>query len=545
MGVEFVSQPFVCGVLGTVAEQDWRQLLDASPHGTYSLDDQRHARFAATARSRGLERTRAGWCWGRYIARNERPVSIGSASDELGLAGYWRDEESGSIVVHGDALGFQELYFRVLGDALLFSNRIAPLAAVRPSDALRADWPAWARYFTFLGFTGSDTGLHDIRRLERSHRLTFTAGVARVDSVLPPAWLASPSPSGAIDGLADVLVGVIPRHGRGGIDLTLSGGHDSRLLLAAAQRRKSGGVRAFLTPHENGWDDDTRLAREVARAAHIHAREVKWTTHDWIVARKETAQRLEYQTALHNWLSPLAQSMHRSQRPLLDGLAGDKLLHYHAKAPDSGSAAYRAGVLRNMGGWRTAKPGILSDVVRDVFTDITSEYWDKRTAPWGAHPYAEVLYWIDHRTNRAIAASPFRLFGPERNVVTPLIDPHFVAAVLGSRHSATTQADIRQRLLDVLNPTLAALATTNTLGSRPRSFLPRGLSVPEARLDLARSLRGLPFVDTLFAPQTLASLTADRRLDSDALTLLRVAGVLADWYREYGGRLANPYPEWA
>ncbi|MFD4959675.1 hypothetical protein [Microbacterium sp. NPDC058389] len=547
MSATFASQPFVCGALGVVREDEWLQLIGSAPAGTVTLDIGAGARFAATGNSRGLERVPQGWCWGRYIGRSTRATSIDSAANELGLAGYWRGHTD-TAVVHGDALGFQDLYYRRLESAVYFSNRIEPLLAIRPAQRIHADWGAWARFFTFLGFTGSDTGFAEVRRLERSGRLTLTAAGVEIIAAPGPRWLTSPNASEPISGVAEALAEVVrdvsPGMSADGVDLTLSGGHDSRLVLAALQRSEARGLRASVTPHENGWDADVRVARQVAKASRIGLREVGWSAEDWIVARGEVASRLEFQTALHNWFSPLARSLYGSRRPLLDGLAGDKLLHYHALQTGSDPQAHRTDVLRRIGGWRISKPDILNRDVEETFSEITSSYWMERTAHWGLHPYAEVLYWLEHRTNRVIAAAPFRLFGPERMVVTPLIDPTFVAAVFNSRHSQPGEPDIRQRLLQILDPTLAKMETTNTMRSDPRSFVPRGLSLPMARLELASVVGRLPFARTIFRGQTLDRLVAGKELSPDALVLLRATAVLSDWYSAYHDRLANAEPDW-
>lgn len=530
---EFRAQPFVCGYLGPDTAGLWARLQAVAPTPVVVAHQDRYAGLAHS-RAAGIETVEAGWCWGRYIGRTKRPSNSREAADDLGLSGFWRTAQG--AVLHVDGLGFQDLYARTVGDTVYFANRMAPLAMLPARVTMDRD--AWLRVFVMLGFTESRTPFREIRRLEAGESLDCVRGVVERKVALP-SWLTAGARSSSWDEVTDAILAAMPAQAPDGVDIPLSGGLDSRILLLASRRLGLGPIRTWSTPHELGWDDDVRMAQAVAETVGVPWTLIDYGVEDWRAARRPLARRLEHTTVLHTWFGPLAQAMHDRTGPLLDGLAGDVLMLTHDSLPAAGGADALSQVWHVLGSWRF---GLMPRLRPELMDGVVAEFRDEWLAThrrWAGHPYGRSIVRLLTRTSHVIGPSPFRLLGPERQVITPFVDPLVVEAVLNSPPLPEGESDLRRVVLRNLDPRVAALPSTNDAQPQDgRSFTERGKGDPASLRDLVADIRSRPEVEDLFAPGVLARVDADGSADDPTVLALRTGAMMSSWLSDWSAHLA-------
>ncbi|QAY60608.1 asparagine synthetase B family protein [Microbacterium protaetiae] len=535
-GERFVAQPFVCGAFGEDEDHLFDRLLASSPAPVTMLHDSRDIRFAAS-RSDGLETVPDGWVWGRYVARNTRPRTAQHASEDIGLAGFWVDSNSKGATLHTDWLGTQDIFTRAIGGTTFWANRMSPL--IEFADVpVHADIMAWRTYFVLSGFSAGSTPMVEISRLDAGQRLDHVAGETRLSTRLP-RWFTDPSGTATVNDLAAAIVAAVPQPAARSVDLTLSGGLDSRLLLAALLTPNALPV-SWSTHHENGWDGDIRIAGEIARAIGIEHHVVDYQTEDWLAAREPTLVRLEHATCMHNWMMPLAQVLRNqhASSSLFDGLAGDVLMRYHDNVASSASEQHAREVWSALGARPFQDSRVLRQSIRDEWEAEAFADWRARSRSWDDHPYAETVMRLLTRTRRAIAVSPFRLFSPERRVLTPFIDPEVVRTVCAVPPLPRQNRDLRPAVLRILNPVLADIDSTVNPHRSQVVFTERGPTSAAAARSMSQSIVAEPAVARLFDMRRIESLATNS--DGDRLPrAVRNGAALAHWISHWRGRLAE------
>lgn len=522
---QFVAQPFVCGALGPDEREYWPTLLAASPADIVVLRNGVDDRFAASS-GHGLERTSEGWCWGRYIARADRPEDVSVAAHELGLAGYWVTARA--TVVHVDGLGVHDIFVRAIGDTIYFSNRIAPLVKLS-RERLHVNWSGWFSCFFLKMFSGADTPFAEITRLVPGERIVLSDGHLSRETALAE-WLTSPRENCSWNDLLDVLMDAVPRKLPVGADLTLSGGLDSRLILAALLKHgQSSSLTMWSTYHEDGTDADIRIAKQIAKAERLPWNAVDYSVPAWRQSHDIVVKRLEHMTAYHGWYVPLANTVHSRRGPLLDGLAGDVLLRYHDRVPTDRQSARAARIWSQLGGGNAAAEGVFHPKVLKLWGGKLFDAWRKETTRWDDHLYGESLMRLFTRTCTGIAEAPFRLFGPERQVLTPFMDPAVVRVVLATPPLPSfNERDLRPRLLAELSPGLAAFESTSSPTSVSR-WKERGRTDAVSIRAFARKVAAMPSVSGIFADDFLDRINDTRRISGNMSFALRTGAMMADW----------------
>ncbi len=531
---EFISQPFVCGAFGPDHDQLFASLVSGAPAPVSVLHDDDRAKFAAST-SAGLERTDAGWTWGRYVARRTTASNPSHASFDLGLAGFWPTRPY--PVVHTDWLGTQEIFFRRIADTTYWANRIGPLARLGRLP-LTPDIEAWRTFLVVSGFWGGRTPFREITRLSAGEQLVreFDGATVRTHT---PRWLDPQTYDARPEDVADALEAAMPDPDRELVNLTLSGGLDSRLLVAALMRRGTALPTAWSTPHESGLEDDLVLSRAVAQRAGIRRIEVDYGVEDWLRERRTTAARLEHATPMHNWFAPLAAAI-RSNSPgstLVDGLGGDVLMKYHGAPPDDHAGDVLGSVWNALGGLGFRRSELFVADASQKWERQAHHAWRAEMQMWQEHPFAETALRLLTRTRRSIASAPFRVFGPELRVITPLIDPEVVRVVLAVPPLPPDDRDLRRHVLAHLDGTLATIpSTADETHTSNGNIVERGASSAAAARSLVSDIRDVPEVDALFLPGALDKFAA-REGRGTIPWPLRRAATLADWVETWRARL--------
>jgi hypothetical protein len=268
--------------------------------------------------------------------------------------------------VRNDLLGIQPLFFLEHENAVYFSNWLPILSQL--SATRTPDREGWASILV-LGFAlPGASPFVEVRSLSAGASLEVVNGRAAVGQSelnIPSDW---------IDESASLLSAVrdgIPRDGRSSA-LTLSGGWDSRLLLAlAAEGQLSTAVDSWTTSTDDGTDLDLSLAHMVAEHLKTRHHEVVPDVDRWVKGVETSLQRFHHSTWVHSWLEPLSAEL-RSRNPrIIDGLGGDVLikgLYQEAEDDWNGqSVQARQALWRRLGGWTAERDDCWSQDALSLF----------------------------------------------------------------------------------------------------------------------------------------------------------------------------------
>lgn len=530
---QVADQPLVAAAIGPDTSGEWHRL--AASLGVDTLLDTPGVRFAAS-RAPGLEPVTGGWCWGRHIQRARRPTGPRDAAHELDLAGLWWDGNHG--VLHTGLLGVQDLYTRTIGDTTYVANRVAPLASIGPP--LDVDWEAWALFLSVNHFSDEDTGFTQVRRLTLGGLLEFTGTTAPVAAADIPAWLLQPEGTGSMHDLWGAIRSSVRPRLREEVDLTLSGGLDSRLILAALNRRRSVRISAWTTQGSaSAGDVEMATALAIGRTrSHIR---VESSLEDWVQNFLPTVRQLEHGTSAHTWLQPLSRAVRHRTATLYDGFGGDLILRRQPRT--------RPSVVEN--GWYLATGGrwerddrFLSPTFRDQYGEALRAKWEARGDRWSGHPSEQVLRHFTTRTNRGIALSPFRLFATARRVITPLTDPQVFAVAMSLAPATTDAIDYRDILLERYAPAHHALPATGRAGGPAYPFQDHA-SAPTSLAHLIEIINREPAAAEPLDPG-LRELMAARNypMMKWQARLLASSAVLSDWLATWRPRLTGTDQPW-
>ena len=555
MGLQHRSAPDrVTRVVGAVGDWDQDVLARAVGGAGGGMREQvRRPRAALWADRTPIAYASGGYCWAP-LAPGGSPTSWTSAAEERLAAGLFTSD--GTALVHTCAWGLQSIYVRIHGGAAYFANRIGPLLDL-VDEPLHTDWDAWAAILAFGAPQGGATPFVEIRRLQGGQVIDGSAAPA-VREFVPGHVSVEPSAGSARD---PARVGLLVAQGvprgrplrRAPLDITLSGGWDSRLLAGLATRRYRGPIHAWTTSHDDGRDDDLALAPAVADALGLHHHVVVPGPEAWAEGRAAVLERVEHETWLHTWLWPLAQDLHQRRLPLLDGLGGDVLFKNLfvadpvIDAPTRGAAMDL--VLTTLMQGIGRRPEVLASQAAAWLPDAARAAARAGAARVLDAPAGITLAVLELRTVRAIAASPLRLFGPECDVRLPFFQPEAVRAALAiPLPDKSNGAYYRALLSAAISPEVMALTSTND-PRPPRPEAPRRHASAQARELLRRSVSADEAVLDMIAPAIRDHLRdPDKALEvtrrAPVLRLLQTVSVLADWRALHRSRLVDEAPPW-
>jgi hypothetical protein len=326
----------------------------------------------------------------------------------------------------------------------------------------------------------------------------------------------------------------------GSIDLTLSGGLDSRLILAALTQRRTRAVTTWTT---EGTPGDVEMAPAVAAARGVPNRVVASSIADWNSNLLPMARRLEHLSSLHNWLPPLLTEMEGRRATLYDGFAGDVLL----QRKDLGGATPERFTWQVLTGFRWEpgddRPPSLSADFKAYYGERLFERWADRHRLWSGHRAERIMRHYMTRPSHNAALSPFRLFAPEHRIVTPMIDPDVVAAALALPGDGEAH-NFRDSLLCHFARDLHALPATSRPNSPKHGFVYR-VSAPSTITHVASIIAREPVASGPLDPALLAQLaTGDLPRTNWQGRLLHNCAVLSDWLTTWRPRLVTTDHDW-
>jgi hypothetical protein len=242
----------------------------------------------------------------------------------------------------------------------------------------------------------------------------------------------------------------------------LSGGLDSRLLLATLVTLGRASPTALTVSDDEGARFEQEPARQAARALGVSWEEIGAAVDEYPADWEERARRVEHQFVDHAWLVPLARRIESVPGPALDGFALDSLLQTGARFhspevvnPPSPRAGTRAlfDRLRQYGLAHEA----LDRRFQEPLVERSRAQFEAVVRPLEGHPSQPVLSLYATRTVRGISTYPSGLLGSGGRVLVPATDDRVATALLsvpsalkreGSMHAAI-QAQIVPQLNDV------------------------------------------------------------------------------------------------
>jgi hypothetical protein len=423
----------------------------------------------------------------RGLAWSERlPVRAQGArgwreAARAGACGLIVDEDRRAV--HGSASGVGPIYWMTAGGVAYFATAIEPLARAR-AGSLSPDWESWASILT-LGYPcGDGTPFAEIKRLDPLGMISAAPGAAARVHSGELAW-AEIEPDDPPDA-AELVTAAIGRE-LGDLDedtpviCPLTGGFDSRLLaslLAAGDRD----VRTFTVNSDLGHEREEELATAVAAALGVRHSILEPAPADFADELGEATALVEHEAVLRLYLARLGLSLPDPGATVVDGLdiflknrfatpAVLKAANPHDAATtmfeEMTPARARFGVFAP-GAWEALRAG-----ARTRFLDGATQF--------AGHPASPTLipYW--HRMRRGISLSPLRLIGHRHQVAVPMLADDFVRAALRVPQRAKVRGAFYRRVLDLANPSVARLPSTNDDLPRPERTRPRLERSPQAR----------------------------------------------------------------
>lgn len=449
--------------------------------------------------------------------------------------------------LHSSVSGLGPIYWIGDGGATYFCSRIDPLVQTTP-NRLSADWDAWAAILALRYPLGERTPFTEIRRLGPSSTLRRRLGRGRARAhrwpwaEVEPGLDVEQGAEATAEALRETLAPL-----RGEISCPLSGGLDSRLLLATVVALGQASPTALTVSDDEGARFEQDLAAPVAERLGVPWEELGARPEDYPADWEERARRVEHQFVDHAWLVPLARRIEAMPGPALDGFALDSLqqtgARFHTAAvvdPPSPRAGTRAlfDSLRQYGHAQQAlEPRFHAPLVKR-----SRAQFEAVARPFEGHPSQPVLSLYAARTVRGVATYPSGLLGAGAQILTPATDERVATALLSMPSAVKHEHSIHPLIQAHLAPQLDGLPST---GNTPRTppTLPRRWRSPQARaMYLARIEHG-PLAPHL-APQLLAWLRAPEpgelsghlRLGMEAVSLFH------SWCERYRDRLRDVNP---
>lgn len=535
--IEFRFQPFVCGAIGAWEDDDMSTVVAAAPGGVTKLPTSDQVAFFTTDPGK-IRKSAQTLSW----------ESTGAHRADDGLAAGISLDSRGAVL-YTDPLGLTELYFRRLGDAVFFASRIDPLLSIG-EEGLDTDWAAWADLIAFGYPVGDRTPFLQVRRMTAGTTLRARPGSAPVEESSTPFWASHVGQQAVDPGeMAAIVAAGIPRIYRKRPIVLLSGGWDSRMLAGLVSSRSLLRPVAWTTSPDDGWDDDIAFAGPVARSLRLQHRIEVPDEDAFHREATETRRRLQYQTYMHTWLSPLARRLQNGRAPLVDGLAGDVLLKSLFVSAETASINHRNKRMRSV--WESLSRGsgldngnVFTPELRARVVEASWSDFERATDQIPEQPGDATLAVLLTRTMRGISSSPLWVFGPENDVRLPFVSPAVISAALGVPIASKASGDYYRRVLAEAAAPAASLPSTND-GLPKAKRGPRRQSSEAALAWMASLIRSsedaLGLLTGAMRTAVLDNSEELTRLSgySTPLRMIQIASLLAGWQSDYGSLLSD------
>lgn len=407
----------------------------------------------------------------------------------------WRDDHDvvtvevadGGVHLCGSASGALPVYVDLRADHALFSSSLDVLIRARPT-APQPDWDGLAAMIAGSGPMGGRTTVTGIRRLSPGESLIW-ADTGRMHFRTQWSWPEFEAGGGGAAELAEALRTTVDLVADAGpVTSMLSGGWDSRMLLALATRKpRRHAVHAITTSSDTGTVMEELVAAQVAEHLAVPHQIAMPERVQFAADLAAFAAAADYQTAFHIWLVPLVRAVlanrdnpDASVPTTLDGLGGG--LFVGSSFTDDGSglpvAEQRlAGIAKYLpDAERVLAPAVARHFAARIRADAeptVQRYLD--------HPYGAMLTAYLTRTVPGISLAPHALLASIGPVASPFLAPAVVSAALRLPPSDHAGDRLYPVLTGDIDPVLASLATAQEQVPWPRPHPRRVTSIEAVR----------------------------------------------------------------
>jgi Asparagine synthase len=484
VGALYGGAPAACGALGKFDAEAVARIAARLPGAREIHRDDASVLFAHPDPVAWTGENERGLAWPERVpARiaSSRSWREAAAAGGCGLV-LMTDGRRG---LHASGSGVGPLYWTGDREAIYFATTVDALVAV-DDHPLLPDWQSWASILV-LGYpSGAGTPFEGIKRMGPLGLLEGRVNMARRVSDGELAW--ADTVPGDPDEVPERLASAL-RKELAALDsdlpiiCPLSGGYDSRLLACLLAERQRPKLTTWTVNIDQGNELEEACAAAVSAELGVPHRIVPVGDRPFATQLEAAARSVEHESLLHLEMGRLAQGL-PEDGVVVDGLAGDVLFkdlfvdRSVVEAPDwraaverffgrlvtsrLGSELYRAHVWRGL--YESARDGFLGEAER-----------------FAEHPSAPSLagYWS--RTRRGVSTSPARVLGGGRPVAMPFLADDVARAALSASLEAKLDGALYRRLLQLVNPAVADLPSTNDHLPPPPATRPRINRSREAR----------------------------------------------------------------
>ena len=395
-----------------------------------------------------------------------------------GIHGGW-EVDGEELRAWTDPLGFQAVFYAADDRRCIVSDSLLEIiAAGAPSEwNLRA-----LGVFLRVGwFLGEDTPFRHVSVLPPGGRLAWRRGAVTLDQhPVTVATDGSLTRKASIDRFIDLFreaIALTMRSLDGGILLPLSGGRDSRHILAELTRHGAQGVRCVTYNYNpGGLDDEARCAMAVALRLGQSHRLLTGT-------RQGSGDRLRAMSITHlcadehQKMLVLRDDSALPQHTLLDGLGGDVLSRNKGFVNETierctAQRDWRGMALNLSEGFQRVvghpveqaleQRGLAQCMPKDqALEDLTDSL--SRHADF-SDPYRAFMFFT--RTRREIALAPAAILSTARRVLCPYLHAPLVNMLLSMPLEAASRGGLHDDVIAQAYPTLAGVPYADGQGIR-------------------------------------------------------------------------------
>lgn len=416
------------------------------------------------------------------VLRDARSLAVNLQEDATGVVGrlgapfrlLWAEKASG--VVHGaaDSSGLGHLFTTRSADMALCSSSASLLARLTGARPSRVSLAAFAQ---FGAFPFDATPYQGIAKLPAGSRLSSEAGEMRIADAPFPATVA-PDLEGAFAGAVEAMLRAAPQAA-----LELSGGLDSRLILAAMPRSERSGRVAITLDDSGGRSAEARIAREVAEATELDHRLVPLGLDlldgDRLLGLLDrTIDGYDHMANPLDKLPLVLAGQDHDEVARFGGQNGEIIRgFYYPMQPLDRRAS--AELVEKLVDWRLiandrASPRLFSPAGADAMATAREEMRRALSTFQGSWGEALDQFYLRYRMQAwAGNAASNRFVG--RAILWPFFDDRFLHAAMALPAARKDQSKVAYQLLLTLDRLLAAIPLDN--GHRPDAFARGGLRV--------------------------------------------------------------------
>lgn len=452
---------------------------------------------------------------------------------------------AGATTLFTSVTGTLPLYLQRGEGASYFAHAIDPLAISTPG-AMEIDWRAWAAILS-LGYPiAGRTPFAGISRLDPYSLVTHgPAGPSIEEQRWPWAEIdATLSASQGAPAVVEAMREEFRRLGDGPIRCPVSGGYDSRLVLALIAERGLSDVTACTVPEEMRLEAVEETVTGVCGMLGVPHTMIDVQASEYWDDQHRRYLANDFQRVQHPWLGPvLVRHLEAGRGLVLDGLGGNVQFQPGAgylgrQLLESEGSYWRAMFWRKM-----KKKGPLRMLRNDLWPLLRGAArsdWLEIADRYDGHPNAASLTFYRTRTLRAIAMRPYGSLAEIAPVATPIMRDGVARATLAVDPHDKLEDQLYNESFALIDKRLGELETSNA-AARVRVRTPR-LEQPE-------SLRG--YRDLLGDGPLAPHLSRAARLwlgdGDDATALLRsgfkegmeAIAMFHAWHRRYRDRLGE------